>query len=337
MSFVPLFLLKFISTFKKNFDLNGIPETYFWKSQFEKFDPCDIQTPVSPLYLIYRFLYMVYFIVTLVVCITCLDKEDFLYPMYLTNQTIFLQLLYSILYFGYVLRKTWTTKFRVYPSETDIESKSKNHLPFITKLIWILMSVVYTVPYVVSLVYWLFLSSDQKDFKHQCRFQRNYFSHAFNSPAAFIDAMVTSVPIKFSHLVFPLLDALWYSAFSFTYEVSGGPLPENTTSLYTILYWKNPDGPGAALQTCVGAVTAGLLLFTILCWGLSRLKIMAARHLNVGPRQLPSSLSPESQKEAKEVSVENGNVINLYTLDKTTSLDPNPAPLPYMFKDTIRF
>lgn len=345
MSFVPLFLLTFFSAVKKNFNLNGIPETYFWKSQFEKFDPCDSQTPVSPVYLIYRFVYMVYFMSTLVACFTCLDKEDYFYPMYLTNQTIFLQLVYATLYFGYVFRKTYTTKLLLrHPSEDARESPEnpskteRNHLPLIAKVIWVLMSVVYTVPYVVSLVYWIFLSDDQKDFKMQCRFRRNYLTHAFNSPAALIDAIVTSVPIKFSHFVFPLLDALWYCTFSFTYEVSGAPLPENTTSLYTILYWKSPDGPGAALQTCIGAMTAGFLLFTILCWGLSRLKFMAARHFNVGPKQLSSSPPPELQMVTYETSAEYGNGIKLDTLEKRPSLDPNGHPgtqFQHTFQETI--
>lgn len=137
--------------------------------QFERFNPCDLETPISPFYVIYRFVHLCWYIISYALNYTCYDKAWIYYAIYLTHQTLFLQALYSLLSFIYIFGKLWTTALtpaHVRASqETVTFNVENNRLPFLTKIIWILMNIIYTVPFIISMIYWFIL--------HDCNLNLN--------------------------------------------------------------------------------------------------------------------------------------------------------------------
>lgn len=124
---------------------------------------------VSWTYITYRFLYMCFFLVVTIQNMFC-DLQDLnVYFIYLTNCSFTIQLLYSTLYFFTLL---WVKLFPTTDKQSsDIESndeiqyllgndnssKLENELPFVYKLLWILVNIVNAVPYGVTAIYWPFL------------------------------------------------------------------------------------------------------------------------------------------------------------------------------------
>ncbi|ODM96606.1 Protein rolling stone [Orchesella cincta] len=266
-----------LTKIKDDFNLNGITNVYFWKSEWESFHPYDKHTPVSPYFLAYRFIYFVYFFGSTIEIFTCDDGSNRFFFLFLTNQTFTIQLLYASAAFLYVLwvflKQTWT---RGCKGEDDMIPLTGFHLndddyqlPFACKALWISISVVQVVPYIVSGLYWVLLANDTT-FTMPCDRIDNLLVHAFNSVMALLDSLVIAVPSRISHAVFPFAYGVFYALFTFLYEEWNGLYANDRGFIYPVLDWRaNPTG---ALITSTGTIFGSVLLHLIMCWGVFRLR-----------------------------------------------------------------
>lgn len=128
---------------------------------------------MSLIYYCYRFIYMSFFIGAITENFLChTSNTNNFYPIYLTNQTFTLQAIYSTTYFLYM---TWVlVRNRLHRNSSSKENLSNNsadkpelgsfhnesnRLPIVCGFLWILINILNVVPYIVTVIYWLFLFS----------------------------------------------------------------------------------------------------------------------------------------------------------------------------------
>jgi len=107
----------------------------------------------------YRFIFMTYMIATTTSKFVCGSDTLGLYFIYLTNLTYFVQLIYSIIYFVLLLTvriRRQNVESRLFPSSFSHES----YLPWMEKIVWILVNIVSVIPHGVTIGYWGFVAGE---------------------------------------------------------------------------------------------------------------------------------------------------------------------------------
>ena len=103
---------------------------------------------------------MAYFLLTLTEDLICTNRFS-LWFIFLTNLTYTVQTIYSVLFFIVVIlaRINQRKVLRERQTQTgDISGYYQNpKLPWLEKIVWIGVSIVNTIPFGVSLIYWIFL------------------------------------------------------------------------------------------------------------------------------------------------------------------------------------
>ncbi len=100
-----------------------------------------------------------------------------------------------------------------------------------------------------------------------------------------------------------------------TYELSDGPFPDNDTSVYSILNWR--EDPSGASTATIGAMIGGFLAFTTLCWGMYRMKSMISGIVKIGPLRIqppPPSYPQNSYEEEAHEADESESAIKVTLL-----------------------
>jgi len=266
----------FQTKIKNDFDLNGVTSVYFWKSEWESFDPHDSATPVSAYFLAYRFIYFIYFLGSMIEILTCDDGTNRFFFIFLTNQAFTIQFVHASLAFLYVLwiflKQQYTrrnkseemiplTNFRFYDDESY-------RLPHVCKILWIITSIVQVIPYIVTGLYWTLLARDAT-FAMPCDRIDNLLTHAFNSVMALLDALVIAVPARLSHALFPFIYGSFYGLFTLLYDVFNGQYVNDRGFIYPVLNWN--ENSGGATITVIGTVVGSVILHFIMC-GIFRLR-----------------------------------------------------------------
>ncbi|CAL8094671.1 unnamed protein product [Orchesella dallaii] len=103
--------------------------------------------------------------------LTCDDGSNRFFFLFLTNQTFSIQLVYATLAFLYVLcvfLKQQCTQRRISEDMIPLTSfrfhDEEHRLPLVCKILWINISIVQVVPYIVTGLYWVLLASRRHNF-----------------------------------------------------------------------------------------------------------------------------------------------------------------------------
>ena len=145
-------------------------------------------------------------------------------------------------------------------------------LPLACKVSWIICDIASNIAFPVTVMFWsLVYKPGDFDFV-------TLNSHALNSVLIVIDIMVSSIPIKLLHVIYPIIFITVYMIFSIIYWACGGTNPYGEPYIYPALdYSGHPKR--AAIIIClflfVGNAMSQLLLF-----GLYELRLKLNRSWN---------------------------------------------------------
>lgn len=164
------------------FTLNA-PVIYFWKSQvrpytlliiidyidfaissfeffiqWEKFNPQDSTTYISPFYIIYRAFFMIWFITAVVLCLSSGSDDAIYFLIYFTNINLSIQCFYGVFSMVHVVVGAVKTFMQRRKTASDGESLVANTKTTCSSI----MAVVHTLliyhaltfPFIVTIVYW---------------------------------------------------------------------------------------------------------------------------------------------------------------------------------------
>jgi hypothetical protein len=120
---------------------------------------------------------MAYFLITLIEDFVCTDTLSFFF-IFLTNLSYSLQTFYGTLFFTIVVlaRVNQRKVLEERDLTTTVGFHPKPKLPFLEKLLWVLMNVVHTIPFGVTAIYWIFLYKGGEQFFFYSLFSTFYFS-----------------------------------------------------------------------------------------------------------------------------------------------------------------
>ena len=103
--------------------------------------------------------------------------------------------------------------------------------------------------------------------------------HIINSTFVLIDFMISAVPIRIQHVIYPFIAGLIYVAFSYNYYAYGGTGPMDTPYIYYNVNWNYPERATiccAIVMCCV--IMAQIVLFILYNIRLSIFKRIENKH-----------------------------------------------------------
>ena len=154
--------------------------------------------------------------------------------------------------------------------DIQVISNVKSRLPLACKVSWIIYDIAANIAFPVTVTYWSLVYIPGHHFDYV-----TFNAHALNSVVIVIDTMVSRLPVKLLHVIYPVIFISIYLIFSIIYWACGETDPHGKPYIYTALdYGGHPTR--AAITIClflfVGNVMSQLLLF-----GLYKLRIWLKR------------------------------------------------------------
>lgn len=242
----------------KQFNLNHENPEIFITSQWQR-----DKTKANVKYLIYRIIVALLFFSTWILSMFDLKKTDAdaafyaKWLIYLTNWGYTSCTVQAVVAAGMLAASLLATRLRSMPN------LKKNALK-LYKFYWVLNTIATPIAFGITSMYWGIIY-DGKTMRFNAS---NFFVHANNTIMMMVDLWIVSHPIRFFHLIYPMIFGITYAIFSVIYYFAGGTSREDTTYIYTILRW---DKPGSTILVCLG-VLAFLVVLHILVWALSNLR-----------------------------------------------------------------
>lgn len=215
---------------------------------------------------IVRFILALYY--TISICYLLIYQFQLYFFIYLTHWTALVFTIYLVVASVNVIidRKYWM-KYDNAERETIFPLVlSCRH-----KLQWFLMIVYTNMSIIVTIVYWSVLYSPDPSLLYY-----NLTAHTFPSILGVLDILLTPIPVRIIHVVYPVSFALTYMIFTLIYWAAGGTDPSGNSAIYTgFLDW---DGPGmTSLSMFLCAI--GITVCQFVLWGLFRLKMVLYNRL----------------------------------------------------------
>ena len=93
--------------------------------------------------------------------------------------------------------------------------------------------------------------------------------HVINSLYVISDVMISAIPIRLQHVIYPLVSGCIYILFSYTYYKMGGTGPGSTPYIYYDVNWKYPFTAGIC---CIGVLMC-VVIAQVVFFGLYRLRM----------------------------------------------------------------
>ncbi|XP_070571534.1 protein rolling stone-like [Ptychodera flava] len=136
---------------------------------------------------------------------------------------------------------------------------SKNrHTPWYFMLSWLLYNISAIVAPVVTLIYWAALYQGYGIEVH------DFHVHAVNFIAMALEVAVSAMPVRYVHVIYPLIYGICYMTFTLIYWGITGNV------VYAILDYS--DNPGLATASIFGCFFL-ILIFQLLLWAVFKLKL----------------------------------------------------------------
>ncbi|XP_046330400.2 protein rolling stone-like isoform X2 [Haliotis rufescens] len=146
-----------------------------------------------------------------------------LWFIYLTNWT------YLLLTTSAVLDAVIVVFVRI--NRQDIQNGFTSYLPWYLKVSWLLYSVVTEGSLHISALYWIFI------FKDQDLTLLRFILHGMNSIYVLSNLLITAMPVRLYHVIYPIICGFIYTLFSIVYHILGGTNRKGDPYIYKILDW----------------------------------------------------------------------------------------------------
>ena len=175
-----------------------------------------------------------------------------------------------------------------------VNSSTSSDLNWSHKLQWFLQSICANISIVISIVYWSFL-------RIPLPIIYDLSAHTFPALLGVIDIIMTPIPVKLQHVVYPLVYAAIYALFTVVYWAAGGRNIMGETAIYPGLV--DYATPGVTCIALVGIAVA-IVVCQVALWGLYRVKLVV---INRYVRKGSSGAASESEAPP---SVDNPSMAN---------------------------
>ncbi|XP_041456292.1 protein rolling stone-like [Lytechinus variegatus] len=232
---------------------------------------CDTYAKLS--FVVYRLLIVTYLIVFLVIHLSTsiAGVSGLKVFIYLSDWNLVLTTLYLIVAFlnavaDYAYYQWYGMYFGSYHNEP----------PVLYRLQWCLFSICIIISLLIAVSFWPTVGYDLPTYK----LAENINIHAVPGIIMVIDLMVTAIPIRFFHVIYPLFVGGIYLAFAAIYWAAGGTDPYGHPYIYRLLDFSHPRIVGLVV---VGE-TVGAVVFQWLLAGLKLLRNKVAYDCNCAPR-----------------------------------------------------
>lgn len=135
------------------------------------------------------------------------------------------------------------------------------------KASWVIFTIAANIAPLVTALYWCF------DYvPGQYLDASNVNAHAVNSVLMFIDVMISNVPFRIFHAIYPMLYGLIYTLFTIVYWAAGGLNHKNQKQIYAILDYEN--NAGLAVLMAAMFLLLAVPISQFLLYGLYRLRVL---------------------------------------------------------------
>ena len=164
-------------------------------------------------------------------------------------------------------------------SNPNLQPPSQPHTPtpphtaWYFKLSWVLSNLSNVSAPIVTIIYFVVLYPDSKDYENQTLGVHNVNQHVMNLGVVLLDLMVTAHPVRLLHMYLTLIYGTIYIIFTVIYFLTTDYV------IYSILDWRNY---GLALATFAGLIVVGLPLLQFLFFGVYQFKMwLSSKNGNV--------------------------------------------------------
>lgn len=142
------------------------------------------------------------------------------------------------------------------------------------KTLWVLYSIAANIGILITVLYWSLLAGNTN--YAGAELALDISTHVLNTLFVVVDLMLSSMPIRVLHMIYPMLFSFVYMIFSVIFWAAEGTNPINHKRyIYAVLdYSKNP---GFAVGLCIGLIFVAVPLVQLLIYGLYRLRVFAAK------------------------------------------------------------
>ena len=111
--------------------------------------------------------------------------------------------------------------------------------------------------------------------------------HAFPCILGFIDVILTPVPVKLQHAVYPMAYGVVYVIFTLIYWAAGGTDPNGNTGIYPgLLDWEDP---GTTCITIACSMVA-VIISQVILWGIYKIKMTIIKRTGSTPVETSGDL-----------------------------------------------
>lgn len=156
------------------------------------------------------------------------------------------------------------TKRKGTESDFNVDMPPKGH----HKAMWIIYEIGASVALLITLLYWSLLSGGNLTGVY---LGLDISTHALNTILLLIEIVMTSMPIRVLHLIYPMIFACIYMIFTVIYWAAGGTdAIDNKRYVYPMLDYSNK--PGLAAGLFLGVTLVGMPLAHLVFYGLYRLR-----------------------------------------------------------------
>ncbi|XP_032230605.1 protein rolling stone isoform X2 [Nematostella vectensis] len=129
-------------------------------------------------------------------------------------------------------------------------------------LMWILFNIAADTAVLISIIYWGWMVGpiDGLDVS----------THALNTVFMILELVLSKLPIRLLHCIYPLVFGLCYMIFTVVYWAAGGTNANNKPYIYSIVDYK--DSPGMAVGILLGALLVLLPIVHSVFFGVYKLR-----------------------------------------------------------------
>lgn len=145
--------------------------------------------------------------------------------------------------------------------DVALATDAKPHLILACKGSWVIYTIAANVAFPVTVMYWSLVHRPGSGFDSV-----TFNAHALNSVVVVVDTMLSCVPIKLLHIIYPVIFMASYAIFSLIYWACGGTDPHNKPYIYPALDYGAHPGRAAiivCLFVVIGDVLSQLVLFAL--------------------------------------------------------------------------
>ncbi|XP_078657119.1 protein rolling stone-like [Branchiostoma floridae x Branchiostoma belcheri] len=185
-----------------------------------------------------------------------------------------------------------TTSNRSYGTNAQQPTSSDVGLQWYYKCYWILYNIAFAVGLYVTVAFWILLRGARDAYSAS-----SILTHGTNCVVIVIDILISGLPCRLLHFIYPSCFALVYILFTVIYWAAGGTDIINRSWIYPVLDYGG--NPGLAVGVAVGSVLLAAPLCHGIVFGLAFTRDSMLMRL-VNKRHLPNGEGIASEHQADQ-------------------------------------